>query len=214
VNRTRNGGSVRRAVALATAIALGMQIPGCGSIPATETHDALVNQTVSVAMVVNAAERSETLTVPPGVVRLQIHVKWSAKRADPVELAIDARPNGNYRVFAYEIGVGHVPANFQVLELDSAHSRHSALGDAVIGGALQALLPLIILAAAVAWPVYAIAKRAGDGAARADTASQQCCFVWIEDTTSGEIVAGSSPFRKSVPRGAADLTPNAPEEDL
>lgn len=138
-----------------------------------------------------------TRQLPPGRYVTTVEATWSNRARDRTRLSFDADAGTVYRARAFEANQATVSVRLVDVEPDAPPASKSkemefaeAMGWALLGGAVQGLLPLIIMAAPVWFPIYLAAQRPS---ARP---SPDCCFVWIEEAQSRRVVAGFSPMDK------------------
>jgi hypothetical protein len=176
-----------RILASGLAVTLAVQLTGCGSAPFKPDHEPAPQDAATVVMA-SASAGALPVRVSPGWVSLQVEPSWSMHRRDPVLLTIDALPKKELLVFAHESGRGLVPAT---LALAPAPPRpRPSLKTELLHGVAHGLAPLIVVTAPIWLSIYALTRHTEVK----NEPSDPCCFVWIEDAVSGEVVAGRSPW--------------------
>lgn len=148
-------------------------------------------------------------SVPAENFILDVSVTWSDgteeyKRA----FLLRTEPGRQYSVLAYQAGVGHVPVTAKLTAVAPPAEKHTprsgsgprSVGQAAAGGFALALLspiwvPLGIVSAPITIPLAIIKSKNNSENARKKHAkfAGDCCYLWIEDAKTGQIIAGSTP---------------------
>ena len=118
--------------------------------------------------------------VLPGRHVVTVGAWWSnssrSKDIEKTQLTLDAQPGKKYVALIYELERGQDPATAEI--------REKTFGEQVIRfGWGDALGPLMLFAV-----LFVLNKPAPISRPYND-----CCFVWIQDAETGEVVAGTSP---------------------
>ena len=126
-----------------------------------------------------------TKWIEPGSHRIEVPATWSNKFEDRTTLEFDALRGRKYVVLIYELAPGQSKAGIEIRPRTFGESlmANNDLGNSTLGAiVLLVALPFIISDLSKAPPK----SRPFDG----------CCFVWIQDEETGQVVAGASPLSK------------------
>jgi hypothetical protein len=190
------------------ALALATQLAGCQSMQTADMPEPSPENAVSL-IGASSGGPQVPLKATPGLISVEIEVSWSNGAKDETLLGLEASPASELLVLAYERGRGFLPAASRLRR--PAPARASSFDWT---GALNYCGPcfaLVILTAPIWLPIKAQANRS------ALRPSPDCCFVWIEDAKTGEIVAGSSPWQQAaIPAytSTGAKGPSLPTDDL
>ena len=153
------------------------------------------------------------LEILPGKHRVEVAAYWSNGFSETIEIDFVATAGKKYLVGGYELKPGQDPATvqFQVAEksgVDKKNTFWSYIGKGIIG-ILALGLPytwVIVLPAALVWeyskkppqpPVPPEQANSAEASVPKEPPQTRpfegCCFVWIQDEDTGEVVAGASP---------------------
>lgn len=170
--------------------------------------------------------------VPPGCHTVGVITTWSNGWREHHELTVEVAAERDHVVLAYELATGQEPATAELRQVDKPTageppapaeppSLAQEAGAAVAGTVIEAFVPYILLPAVFLAPFAALILLAhkhldeppeGGPTPSAESESapppdgrpfEGCCFVWIEDRETGELVAGtrpSGPARRMTPR--------------
>ena len=170
----------QRLVSAVLTAALSLNGAGCGTVPA--------QQRVSDGVTVSVAPDSD------GWTRIHAVPTWSNGKSADEYLTFRTDSAGGYLLLAYERGHGLVPLTFGKAEPPSKSSSRS--WSLPVGGPDPVGAGLLIIAALAVVGVVALVQRAT--ASKSGTASSRpgpdCCFIWVEDVETGEVLAGASPW--------------------
>ena len=123
--------------------------------------------------------------------RIEAKVRWSNDFVETVALDATLAARHWYRAFAFEISPGADPATAVV----RTRTTNETLGDAVLGGLGTAVMfgvaPVAVPGILITAPWWMAADKSPAPTTRPVAG---CCFVWLEDPSSEDIVAGSSPW--------------------
>lgn len=206
----------RRAVSLATSAALVAQVAACGTAPPEPDQSAQLPQSVSLLIASPYGDKLALKTVA-GFTWIDVTTTWSAQPNDTVPLTVHAPADGEFVIFSYEIGKGLAPAKVALAPPPAPRLPQNGFAKAGMEGVMQGLLPWLLITAPIWLPIAGLASRAEARRIVAAVESGPCCFVWIEDAKSGEVVAGRPPWEhaKLLEQGAATpATPEVEGEDL
>ena len=121
--------------------------------------------------------------VLPGRHMVDVPAQWSNNFKEVVTLTVHARPGKHYVVLIYELAHGQDPATAEI----RPKTFGEQMGEAGSRGDVQGLAPLILL---FAWPFLLHEANKRPPYSRP---FESCCFVWIQDAETGEVVVGTSP---------------------
>jgi hypothetical protein len=176
-----------RGIAAMLVLVLGLQSSGCSTIE--EQAEVRPKEGVAIRITAVSPGSNSTFVVSAQVqeyVMLLATPTWSSGEGEPENLTFRAEKSRNYLVFAHEEGRGFVPVS--VRESDApggGGGGFDALGAGMNGPGAGAVILIALL-------IY--------GASRllerkyAAKPSPGCCFVWLEDAETGELLAGMSPW--------------------
>ena len=203
-----------RCISLATSAAFVAQFAGCGSAPVQPDHDPQPQSNV-LLLVASDSGDGPALNTTAGFTSVDVEAAWSSREKETIPLTAYTHANAELVVFAYEIGKGLAPAEVSLSAAPVPRSENPFF-EAFLGGAANHLFGLIIVTAPIWLPILALSNRSAAQAARTAMHQERCCFVWIEDAKSGEVVAGSLPWE---PRNVSDgdtppASPSFEGEDL
>ena len=204
-----------RWTSLVTSLAFAAQVSGCGSTPVRSDQHPQHQSDVSILVASDAGDRL-ALKTAAGLTRLAVEATWSSGSKQKVPLAVPADANAELVLFAYEIGKGLVPATVSLAPPPSLGPSGNAFFRTFMEGVGQGLAPLVLMTAPIWLLIHTLSKRSAAQASRTAMHQDRCCFVWIEDSQSGEVVAGSLPWE---PRNVSDgdtppASPSFESEDL
>lgn len=131
--------------------------------------------------------------------RIEAKVRWSNGFEEAVALYATLAAGRQYRVFAFEVASGEDPS--------AAVVRHPTAGEMLGEGAMESvvmtglivLAPVVVAGAVITAPLSMAADELPTPTTRP---FDGCCFVWLEEPSSKEIVAGSSPWGAVHPPGS------------
>jgi len=186
----------RSALSLATSAALVAQHSGCGTTPANPV-DALQAEGTVALMIASSSGDELALKTVAGFTWVDVTTTWSAQPSDTVPLTIYAQEDGKFVIFAYEVGKGLAPAKIAVAPPPTPRLPQHEFVKAGMEGVMQGLLPWILITTPIWLPIYALASHAQARRIVAAVESGPCCFVWIEDAKSGDVVAGRPPWEQA-----------------
>jgi hypothetical protein len=131
-----------------------------------------------------------------------VHVKWGTTSSGH---KINVPTAGNYLVLAYERGGSFVPVTI-VSTFEQTRRQPSIPGELLDGaaeGALKGAAPFIFvmgIVTAPAWLPFYVHYRPRD--------LPENGYLWVEDTESGEVIAGNSPWTVTFPVGKNPSSPS------
>ena len=151
----------------------------------------------------NQMENATVIEILPGRHTIGTAVEWSNGFRDSNNLDFSAMAGKKYVVAIYELQPGEDPAKAEYRE----PSVVKAVALAPVRLAAMGATPIILF---FTWPalVYIAAQERKKEPPK-DRPFNGCCFVWIQDTDTGALVAGVSP---KTPKGtsSATATPESP----
>lgn len=136
----------------------------------------------------------------PGHHTIKVETEWSNKWTDENELSFDAIAGRRYLVLAYELHPGQDQAQAMLRPARSGGLVPPA--EAVLGGGgFEGAAPLIILTAPIWIPLGNLfwGEKPEEPTPEAPKGAPDsrpfpgCCFVWIEDQQSGQLMDGTRP---------------------
>jgi hypothetical protein len=176
---------VQKLVSAVLVAALSLNGGGCSTIPA---H---VAQPPSGGTAVNIAPDDE------GWTRLHIIPTWSNGKSPDDYLSFRTDSADGQLLFAYERGHGLVPVTVRRAAPPKAASSSSWSLPLGVGGPDPMGAGVLIMVALVVFGVAALIKSA---TAQSETASSRpspdCCFLWVENAVTGEVLAGEPPWKE------------------
>ena len=195
--------SIRRTVAIGTGITVAVQVAACGTaiprdgagqlraeqIARITTHGEWVRGKARSLGTVSVGEYRATAAgeflVPPGQHDFLVTATWSNEFKDTTRFVAEVQPGKTYFVLIYELERGQDPKTADVRQKSFAELILSAGGAGVLGAL-----------ATFGWPIalYHETRKAPD-----KRPFEGCCYVWLEDAASGQIVAGTSPREPTRP---------------
>ena len=128
----------------------------------------------------------------PGLVVLEVEMTRSNKEVCTTELSLAAEPGAELAVFAYELGHGFAPATMRV----EPHRAKGSSPSSIWSGSLSycgECFALFILTAPIWYPIHALSKHYAE---KSRQAAVKSCFVWIEDTRTGDRLEGRIPWHQ------------------
>lgn len=153
--------------------------PGCSTIPTQQ-------QPAANGTAAHIAPNED------GWIRLHAVPTWSNGESPEWYLRFQAEKPDGYRLFAYERGHGFVPVTFRQAPPPSpSSSSGSGLFSLGGGGGDPAGIGMLIV---IGLLVHGVSKLLEDRP-RPRYPSQDCCFVWIENAATGEMLDGTSPWK-------------------
>lgn len=206
----------RQVIAMVVAVALLAQSVACSFAPTRpDERDCAQERAEVLAGAKDPAEGRQAIffnvtvdghwtcaaTVPQIGYDVEVLVTWSDGKTEGYwpGFFIIPEPGRQYSVLAYEVGVGHVPVNATLTAHQS--STPARMPEAVDG--LARLVPyiagvvlLVVIPFVVAEGITKRIRKSKQAEAAEATGVRQaknCCFVWIEDAESREIIKGTAP---------------------
>lgn len=187
-----------RVIAIAVAVSLCAQSTGCVSTTKENKYGLPEDQ---VARIVRGSDwvagRAGGLgplsvdgiedfhhVVLPGNRAVKISASWSNKFHDVTRLAVNAQPGRQYVVLIYEMEQGQ--------DVSTVEIRPKTFGEQLSGEGIGCIGPGcgLILIFALPFIIYQAANAPEPATARPH---EGCCFVWIQDLQTSQVVAGVSP---------------------
>lgn len=192
------GPSIRRIIMIVSAIAAVVQFTACATTTNRgDEHRLSGNQvaritsccdwrsgralrldTLSVAGTKSAV--SGEILVPSGRHDVLVTATWSNDFRDTTHLVVDVQPGKTYLVLLYELERGQDPATAEVRPGTFGEMMLLAAGAGVVQGFMVFGWPLLLLPE--------IGKTVPDS-----RPFEGCCYVWMQDAETGNVVAGTSP---------------------
>ena len=134
--------------------------------------------------------------VVPGPHTFVVSVPWSNGWTDQTELMFQAAPGTNYVILTYERASDEPQEKAEVRKLAATERLLSGLSrDFGQGMAMSPLGAFVIVGVGVGyltyWGVHKLLEEKTEPAT--GRPFEHCCFVWIQDEESGEVVAGEGP---------------------
>ncbi|MFC4524360.1 hypothetical protein [Cupriavidus pinatubonensis] len=147
-----------------------------------------------VRLAVDGMEQLSPAYLEPGSHAIVARIRWSNHCTDDTELTLEVTANHRYAIGSFELASDQHPEDARVLLLGEIPrpSLGMAAASGAASGALLGSLPLVIMTAPVWGPVYLISRK-NPTRLPTNRPFENCCFVWIQDVDSGELVAGSRP---------------------
>jgi hypothetical protein len=137
--------------------------------------------------------RPDTLVIEmlPGAHKVLIESRWSNSFVDKSEINFIVEAGKKYLIGIYELKPGQDPATAGFHERSSAYQLGVAAAKDTAMGTPQGLLPLIIM---FGWPflLYLALREAPEPPQ--SRPFEGCCFVWIQDEQTAEVIACTSPI--------------------
>ncbi len=120
--------------------------------------------------------------IEPGRHRIDVPASWSNKFEDRTTLEFDALRGRKYVVLIYELAPGQDRTAIEIRPATFGESlaRRGLPGESVLGA--------MVLLVALPWVIADLSKDAAK-----KRPFEGCCFVWVQDEDSGDVVAGASP---------------------
>lgn len=194
----------RTPVSAPLALVLVTQLAACQAMQTTDAPEPPLRNAVSLIRT-SGGGAQVPLKVAPGLISVEVEVTWSNGAQDKTPLGLDAPLGSDLLVLAYERSHGVRPATIKLSRPAPSRASSSLWADALTycGYCFAA----VILTAPLWLSIRALANRPGI------RPSPDCCFVWVEDTNTGEIVAGNSPWRQiAIPANTARTEPEVPSD--
>jgi hypothetical protein len=123
--------------------------------------------------------------------RIEVKVRWSNDFEEAVALDATLAARRLYRVFAFEMSPGADPAKAMVRKPTTSEMLGDGAKASVVMTGLIVLAPVVVAGALITAP---LSMAADESPAPTTRPFAGCCFVWLEDSSSEDIVAGSSPW--------------------
>jgi hypothetical protein len=203
-----NHASAPRVRAGAWLFALTTNLAACNLIPLQSGGDPLPEEAASLTITSDGGSQ-RTIAVAPGMLLLEVEAAWSGGRRDAIRFDLATPPKAAFLLVAYDRDFGVVPAQVKSRR-PPGRPRPVLLGGT--GSSGMAILVYGALLTAPIWlPILVVRHYTKDNR------SPDCCFIWIEDTDTGEIVAGTSPWIRNtfaVSAPSVGSRPNAESERL
>ncbi|MCU0965628.1 MAG: hypothetical protein MUF08_11385 [Burkholderiaceae bacterium] len=118
-------------------------------------------------------------------------MRWSNDFEEAVALDATLAARRLYRVFAFEMSPGADPATAMVRKPTTSEMLGDGAKASVVMTGLIVLAPVVVAGALITAP---LSMAADESPAPTTRPFAGCCFVWLEDSSSKDIVAGSSPW--------------------
>ena len=122
--------------------------------------------------------------VLPGNRLVEIPASWSNKFSDVTRLTVNAQPGRRYVALIYEMEQGQDASTVEI--------RPKTFGEKLSGEGIGCMGPGcgLILIFALPFVIYQAANAPKPATGRPH---EGCCFVWIQDLQTSQVVAGVSP---------------------
>ena len=187
-----------RVLSIATAVAVGTQSAGCASTTKENKYGLPENQVARIVpgfdWVAGKAGGLGPLSVDgiedfhhvvlPGNRAVEISASWSNKFRDVTRLAVNAQPGRQYVVLIYEMEQGQ--------DVSTVEIRPKTFGEQLLEEGVGCMGPGcgLMLIFALPFIIYQAANTPKPATSRPH---EGCCFVWIQDLQTSQVVAGISP---------------------
>jgi hypothetical protein len=161
--------------------ATALLIAACTSTPTFERW--LSTDADAATLTARNGDALSTLNIKPGMFGFVAVATWSNRAQTQEPLWIELPANGRFQLLAYEVGNGFVPVAMR------APPDRSQRGQGIPLGAEG--VTLLIMTAPLWGPFYLANKRPEQ------KPSDDCCFIWIENSDTGAVVAGTTPWPRA-----------------
>jgi hypothetical protein len=183
-----NHASASRAKAGACIFVLAANLAACNSIPLQSDGDPLPEDAASLTIVSDRGSQ-KTIGVASGLTAFEVEAVWSNGSRDITRFRHWVPPKASLLVIAYEHERGVAPARVQSPQPSRPLGTiEREVATMAFLGAVPLILTAAILTAPVWVPIYAINHHSKK------RPSENCCFIWIEDANTGEVIAGTNPW--------------------
>ena len=212
-----------RAIAATLAATVFLQAIGCSSVADPTGKAANVNHagadhtarqvddapTVTISALLPDEGLRTVLRMEPAIVWLAVDPAWSNRSARTKHVSFSTEADRQYVVLAYEMGQGVVSATVALSSPDESYrssGSSSSSGWGGLGGAGGPGIGLLVVLVLLWKLASSLANRQ-----TSPNTTEECCFVWVEDAESGEIIAGASPWAIAEFPGNETVTPRLPQ---
>jgi hypothetical protein len=129
----------------------------------------------------------------PGARKVLIESRWSNSFVDKSEINFVVEAGKKYLIGIYELKPGQDPATADFHERSSAYQLGVAAAEGSAMGTLHGLAPVIII---FGWPflLYLALRERPEPKPPQPRPFEGCCFVWIQDEQTAEVIAGTTPI--------------------
>jgi hypothetical protein len=131
-----------------------------------------------------------TVEMLPGAHKVLIESTWSNNFLDKSEISFIAEAGKKYLIGIYELKPGQEPSTADFHERSSAYQFGRAAASGAAQGTFEGLLPVIIIFGSPLLLYLALQKAPEPPKSRP---FENCCFVWIHDEQTAEVIAGTAP---------------------
>jgi len=137
----------------------------------------------------------------PGAHTFGVSVQWSNGWQDQTALTFRAQPAKRYWILSYELAPGEPEERAEIRQHTKAEEASLLLLKGVMFAPVVILSPFVV---GGALGYQGVQKLLGEETREQVTGRpfERCCFVWIQDEETGEVVAGERPRM-----GAGDALP-------